>query len=279
MVSYPAQIGVMVPPSEPVPAPSFTPISIAGSGRLSQAMRQLRDQGLLLLALNDLPTELQKKRNSVLTALEMILKLIDATQTEISRFVADTLPELQRTQTDLNAGTNLSQVAQTIILITTKARALKYKIDELSAGITTVKQQVVDFSTSSAPYETQFQQQQAVLRAEMQRVASELYNSDGWTNFWNQVTGHNRELMEQLDRLNAYLVSFGTYKQAIDSLLNDLLGMMNQTDFLNNAVGFLAGDDANVIRDLANTQGNQTTAKLYLATAIRQFQTLQADAT
>ncbi|SOD97812.1 hypothetical protein [Spirosoma fluviale] len=271
--TYSAELGYQAPDIEPIPTPPFIPVPMFGTGLLSRAIQNLQGSIQELLKLTGLPVEAHNKRSSMLPVLANELLKITAIQPVVSQFVVDAMPGLQQAQANLEANTNLDQVVAAISRVGTLAGALKQGVDDLSSDINATHTQIIDLITSLAPLKKQIQNQQIHLQGELEAEENKLKNPWIVPSYWLV-----EEIRNQIRFMEAYSVSLKESERSLTSMVADFSGVINQISYVSNAVHIVASEDAHVIDDLKNTQGDQLIARIYLMTTISQLQTLETDA-
>lgn len=250
-------------------------------GSFSQAVQQLQGSVQPLATLTGLPVETQIKRDVAVASLEAKIQAIIATQAAIGQFVTSVLPRLQRAAVDLNAGTRPDQVVAIVTQTTTSAGILKQRVDALSADGRAARDQLINFSASLASLEYQLENQRNSLNAELQDIARQL-NEPGANRVASADTtaliSRTGELMTPFRSVASQMASLATLKQSVNWTTDVISTVIDQITRLGNDVTVLAGDVSGVINELSDAPGAQLKAQLYLATAIRQLQTLQTDA-
>lgn len=271
--SYPAELGYQIPDIDPIPTPPFTPVPIFGTGLLSQAIQNLQRSIQELLKLTGLPVEAHNKRSSMVPVLASELLKISAIQPVVNQFVIDAMPGIQQAKANLEANTNLDQVVAAILRVSTSAVTLKQGVDALSADINATHTQIIDLITSLAPLQKQIQNQQIHLQGELKAEENKYNNSGIVPGYWLL-----EEMRNQIRFMETYAVALEESEHSLSSMITDFSGVINQISCMSNAVHIIASEDAQVIDDLKNTQGDQLIARIYLTTTISQLQTLETDA-
>lgn len=207
---------------------------------LSQVIGNLQGATQRLNVATALPPEVRQTRNSVVDRLMSEINRILAYQLAVKAFVHESLPKLQRAQTDLKSQTNTALVTESINEVRAQALDLGKTINALVADVRATLEEHEQFS---------------------ERLGQLQY-----------------ELKEQNDNERVDQATQARLKESVDSMIADCSDMRKSITYVINSLSLTNSDNDDIIRTLQGVQGERIVAELYLTTAIQDLQRLQTDA-
>ena len=268
----------------------------SSTGLLTQSIQNLLTAGKNLASINGLPSNAQTISASAISLLQGEITKITATQAAVKQFVAATLPRLQQVQNDLNTNTNLSQDITIVTELGTNAVALQQNVNALNTDINATKASLVNLYNGLSPIKIELNGRQISLNTQLQSAQQEADAIRSKEKYFLLLgifgliglaaaaialaveQGKVNDLQAQASSLRAQMTTLGNMINSVNSMNADFTDIITKISNVKNAVDFVASDATVVLNDLKNSNGEQTQAKLYVATTITQLQTVASDA-
>lgn len=243
---------------------------------LSQAIGDLQGATQRLNVVTALPPEIQQNRNLVINQLMSEINKILAHQLAIKTFVHESLPKLQRAQTNPDNPTNTTLAEETINEVRAQASDLDQTIRALQTDIMATQVKFDQFATDLARLQWDLKGQIDGSSQVMKSIKEEIERNGGFGAIFR--SNALRKLAEQHDTIKADQAARILLKQSVDPMVADCSVIGQQINHVLNVLHVTQFDINDVIRDLSSGRGDSFIREIVLTMLIKRLEALQTDA-